>query len=144
MYLFPLYELTASYSPGRGLTGNIKNPALNAEGKDDGNHVRVFNAANLATDASTALDRAGFILIGLLSGGDYEEVGLSVDLTLVFVVIASDWCLEGCAWLKTERLRHHDCSRAGALWLRRRARACFKSPKRPLNKPRSVAGYAAH
>jgi len=67
-------------SPGRGLTGNIKNPALNAKGKDDGNHVRIFKAADIATDEATGLDRAGFILIGLLSGGDYEEVCLLMYL----------------------------------------------------------------
>ena len=63
-------------SPGRGLTGNIGNPALNLEGKDDGNHVRIFKASTIASDSKAGLNRAGFILIGLLSGGDYEEVWL--------------------------------------------------------------------
>ena len=61
-------------SPGRGLTGNISNPALNSEGKDDTNHVRIFDASVLEADKEIGLTRAGFILIGLLSGGDYEEV----------------------------------------------------------------------
>ena len=80
-------------SPGRGLTGNLKNPALNAEGKDDGNHVRIFTAAKIASDETAALNRAGFILIGLLSGGDYEEVGLQIGLCpdVVLVLITYDW-----------------------------------------------------
>lgn len=61
-------------SPGRGLTGNLRNPALNAKGKDDGNHVQIYKAANIASDETVALTRAGFILIGLLTGGDYGEV----------------------------------------------------------------------
>ncbi|KAF9512454.1 hypothetical protein BS47DRAFT_1363132 [Hydnum rufescens UP504] len=63
-------------NPGRGLTGNISNPALNSEGKDDTNHVRMFDASVLEADKEIGLTRAGFILIGLLSGGDYEEKDL--------------------------------------------------------------------
>lgn len=64
------------HSPGQGLTGNLKNPALNAEGRDDQNHVCVFQATSISADKTARLNRNGFIFIGLLSGGDYEEVGL--------------------------------------------------------------------
>ncbi|KAF8317915.1 hypothetical protein DL93DRAFT_2076435 [Clavulina sp. PMI_390] len=67
---------TVIRNPGRGLTGNLSNPALNQEGKDDGNHVRIFKASTLLSDPKVELNRAGFILIGLLSGGDYEEKDL--------------------------------------------------------------------
>ncbi|KAF8331862.1 uncharacterized protein EI90DRAFT_893605 [Cantharellus anzutake] len=60
-------------NPGRGLTGNLSNPALNSQGKDDGHHVRIFNADVLANDPNLRLTRAGFVLIGLMSGGDYEQ-----------------------------------------------------------------------
>ena len=103
-------------SPGRGLTGNIKNPALNAKGKDDGNHVRIFKAADIATDEATCLDRAGFILIGLLSGGDYEEVRL-----LMYLVHLHRSCLTGClergTGLQTGWLRHRHCTRPSTLQL---------------------------
>jgi Holliday junction resolvase YEN1 len=70
-------------SPGRGLTGNLRNPALNSEGKDDGNHVRMFDAEKIENDENAGLTCAGFILIGLLSGGDYEEVRILLCLWIL-------------------------------------------------------------
>lgn len=60
------------HSLGRGLAGNLMNLALNTEGKDDGIHVHMFKAANIAEDEAVALNRAGFVLVGLLCGGNYE------------------------------------------------------------------------
>jgi Holliday junction resolvase YEN1 len=48
-------------SPSNSLPGNRTNPALNSAGKDDKNHSWVYELLTL---------------IGLLSGGDYEEGGL--------------------------------------------------------------------
>ncbi|KAF8333118.1 PIN domain-like protein [Cantharellus anzutake] len=40
--------------------GEALNPALNSQGKDDGYHVRIFNADVLASDPDLRLTRAGF------------------------------------------------------------------------------------
>lgn len=52
------------------LTGNASNPILNAEGRDDKNHVRRFSSSALP------FTRADLILIALLRGGDYSTEGL--------------------------------------------------------------------
>lgn len=46
----------------------------NAAGKDDGNHVYIYRAADIEGDDDIALSLGGFILIGLLAGGDYHQV----------------------------------------------------------------------
>lgn len=49
---------------------------LNSEGRDDKNHTRVYRLADITANPSIALTRGGFILIGLLSGGDYHTGGV--------------------------------------------------------------------
>jgi holliday junction resolvase YEN1 len=45
----------------------------NSAGKDDGNHVYIYRAADIEKDDDIALSWGGFILIGLLAGGDYHQ-----------------------------------------------------------------------
>ncbi|EIW76723.1 hypothetical protein CONPUDRAFT_146515 [Coniophora puteana RWD-64-598 SS2] len=59
------------------LSGNRVAPAKNAQGKDDGKHALTFSAADLRTHPDIRLTRGGLILIGLLSGGDYNTDGLA-------------------------------------------------------------------
>ncbi|KAF9477457.1 hypothetical protein BDN70DRAFT_881151 [Pholiota conissans] len=58
------------------LSGNRANPALNSAGKDDKNHTRVFRLEDITNHPDIRLTRGGMILIGLMSGGDYEQGGL--------------------------------------------------------------------
>lgn len=44
----------------------------NADGRVDGNHSIVYTLANILAHPSVQLTRGGLILIGLLSGGDYQ------------------------------------------------------------------------
>lgn len=46
---------------------------MNSEGKDDKNHTRVYHFQEIHDHPDIQLTRGGFILIGLLSGGDYEH-----------------------------------------------------------------------
>lgn len=39
-------------------------------------HVKVYRAADIEKDPACRLTRGGMILIGLLSGGDYDQVGV--------------------------------------------------------------------
>lgn len=48
------------------------NPILNSEGKDDKNHTRVFRLQDIHEHSDIQLTRGGLVLIGLMSGGDYE------------------------------------------------------------------------
>jgi len=48
------------------------NPVLNSEGKDDKNHTRVFRSQDIHKHSDIQLTRGGLILVGLMSGGDYE------------------------------------------------------------------------
>jgi len=48
------------------------NPVLNSEGKDDKNHTRVFRSQDIHEHSDIQLTRGGLILVGLMSGGDYE------------------------------------------------------------------------
>lgn len=57
---------TVIRNPSNNLSGNKSNKALNSEGRDDGNHVRVFKSVDLD------LSQEDMILIGLCSGGDYH------------------------------------------------------------------------
>ena len=43
----------------------------------DGNHSTVYTSADILAHPSVQLTRGGLILIGLLSGGDYHQAGLS-------------------------------------------------------------------
>ncbi|KAG8744779.1 hypothetical protein FRC10_009427 [Ceratobasidium sp. 414] len=59
--------------PSGTLSGNRSNPVLNKHGKDDGMHVMVYRAVDIEKDSACRLTRGGMILIGLLSGGDYDS-----------------------------------------------------------------------
>ncbi|KAF9561585.1 hypothetical protein CPC08DRAFT_707255, partial [Agrocybe pediades] len=59
------------------LSGNRANPVLNSAGKDDKNHTRVFRLEDITKNPQVRLTRGGMILIGLMSGGDYQQGGLS-------------------------------------------------------------------
>ena len=59
------------------LSGNSKHTTKNADGRVDGNHSTVYTSANILAHPSVQLTRGGLILIGLLSGGDYHQAGLS-------------------------------------------------------------------
>jgi len=58
------------------LSGNRANPVLNAAGKDDKNHTRIFRLEDISTHPVIRLTRGGMILIGLMSGGDYQQSGI--------------------------------------------------------------------
>ncbi|CAE6442612.1 unnamed protein product [Rhizoctonia solani] len=60
-------------NPSGTLTGNRGYPALNHDGKDDGVHVMVYRMDDIERDPACKLTRGGMILIGLLSGGDYDQ-----------------------------------------------------------------------
>ncbi|CAE6456961.1 unnamed protein product [Rhizoctonia solani] len=60
-------------NPSGTLTGNRGYPALNRDGKDDGVHVMVYRMEDIEKDPACKLTRGGMILIGLLSGGDYDQ-----------------------------------------------------------------------
>jgi len=57
---------TVIRNPSNNLSGNKSNKALNASGKDDGQHVRIFRSKDLN------LSKEDMVLIGLCSGGDYN------------------------------------------------------------------------
>jgi Holliday junction resolvase YEN1 len=46
----------------------------NADGKVDDKHVRLFSAEAIKDHPNVQLTQGGFILIGLMSGGDYDTV----------------------------------------------------------------------
>lgn len=64
-----------SLSPSNNLSGNKSNPVVNSAGKEDKFHTRVFKIEDI--NEQVGLTRGGMILIGLLSGGDYEQGGLA-------------------------------------------------------------------
>ncbi|KAJ3565362.1 hypothetical protein NP233_g7681 [Leucocoprinus birnbaumii] len=64
--------MTVIRNQSNNLSGNKSNPVLNSEGKDDKNHTRVFRFQDIHDHSDIQLTRGGFILIGLMSGGDYE------------------------------------------------------------------------
>jgi Holliday junction resolvase YEN1 len=68
--------VTPYYSSSNTLSGNRANPALNSAGKDDKNHTRVFRLEDITNHPDVKLTRGGLILIGLMSGGDYQQGGL--------------------------------------------------------------------
>ncbi|KAJ2929825.1 hypothetical protein H1R20_g7278, partial [Candolleomyces eurysporus] len=65
---------TVIRNPSNSLSGNRSNPVLNSAGKDDKNHSWVYKSEDI--ESQLGLSRGGLILIGLLSGGDYEQGGL--------------------------------------------------------------------
>ncbi|KDQ17005.1 hypothetical protein BOTBODRAFT_172612 [Botryobasidium botryosum FD-172 SS1] len=64
-------------NPSNTLSGNRGRPVMNADGRDDGNHVVIYRASEIEEDEDVALTQGGFILIGLLAGGDYHQAGLA-------------------------------------------------------------------
>ncbi|KAG5651830.1 hypothetical protein H0H81_007262 [Sphagnurus paluster] len=68
---------TVIRNPSHNLSGNRANPAVNAAGKDDKNHTKVYRLADITAHPDIRLTRGGMILIGLMSGGDYHQGGLS-------------------------------------------------------------------
>ena len=63
-------------SSSNTLSGNRANPVLNSAGKDDKNHTRLFRLEDISTHPDIRLTRGGMILIGLMSGGDYQQGGI--------------------------------------------------------------------
>ncbi|KAI0065376.1 PIN domain-like protein [Artomyces pyxidatus] len=63
-------------NPNSTLSGNRGHIHKNADGRDDGNHSIIYKSQDLLSHPSILLSRGGLILIGLLSGGDYDEAGL--------------------------------------------------------------------
>ncbi|KAG8829240.1 hypothetical protein FRC17_006912 [Serendipita sp. 399] len=64
-------------NPSATLSGNRAHAIRNADGRDDGKHVVLFSAEKIREHLEVGLTHGGFILIGLLSGGDYDMRGLS-------------------------------------------------------------------
>ncbi|KAG6859763.1 hypothetical protein C0995_004398, partial [Termitomyces sp. Mi166 len=65
-----------NFFPSNNLSGNRSNPVLNAAGKDDKNHTKVYRMSEITAHPDIRLTRGGMILIGLMSGGDYHQGGL--------------------------------------------------------------------
>ncbi|KAF7310373.1 hypothetical protein HMN09_00579300 [Mycena chlorophos] len=68
---------TVIRNPSNKLSGNRSNPVLNADGRDDNNHSRVFRMSDIETHPEVSLTRGDMILIGLCSGGDYDTSGMT-------------------------------------------------------------------
>ena len=62
------------FSPSATLSGNKAHAMKNADGKVDDKHVRLFSAEAIEDHPNIQLTQGGFILIGLMSGGDYDTV----------------------------------------------------------------------
>jgi len=56
------------------LSGNRNHGARNADGKDDGQHVYMYHLNDIESNPTVNLSPGGLILIGLLRGGDYDQV----------------------------------------------------------------------
>ncbi|KAG1875769.1 hypothetical protein F4604DRAFT_1761955 [Suillus subluteus] len=63
-------------NPSNTLSGNRAHPVKNSDGRDDGNHVVTYRAADILSHDDICLSQGGCILIGLLSGGDYHQAGV--------------------------------------------------------------------
>ncbi|KAG6845496.1 hypothetical protein H0H87_008393 [Tephrocybe sp. NHM501043] len=68
---------TVIRNASNNLSGNRSNPILNAAGKDDKNHTKVYRMLDITAHQDVRLTRGGLILIGLMSGGDYHQEGLN-------------------------------------------------------------------
>ncbi|KDQ54498.1 hypothetical protein JAAARDRAFT_196419 [Jaapia argillacea MUCL 33604] len=69
--------LTVVRNPSNTLSGNRAHPVKNSAGKDDGNHVVIYKSKDILEHPKIKLTHGGAILIGLLSGGDYHQAGLT-------------------------------------------------------------------
>ncbi|KAF5375356.1 hypothetical protein D9615_008022 [Tricholomella constricta] len=68
---------TVIRNPSNNLSGNRANPVVNAAGKDDKNHTKVYRISDITAHPDIRLTRGGLVLIGLMSGGDYQQGGLN-------------------------------------------------------------------
>jgi hypothetical protein len=59
-------------SPSANLSGNRSHPTKNSAGVDDKMHVMIYRADRIREELG--LTRDGCILVGLMSGGDYNPV----------------------------------------------------------------------
>ncbi|KAG1744694.1 uncharacterized protein EDB91DRAFT_199810 [Suillus paluster] len=95
-------------NPSNTLSGNRAHPVKNADGRDDGNHVVTYRAADLVSHGDVCLSRGGCILIGLLSGGDYHQAGVQGCGKLIAAALArcgfGDRLLEAAGSLSREEL----------------------------------------
>jgi len=80
----------------------------NADGRDDGNHVVTYRAADLISNEDVRLSQGGCILIGLLSGGDYHQAGVQGCGRLISAALArcgfGDQLLEAARSLDRDEL----------------------------------------
>ncbi|KAG2143416.1 uncharacterized protein EDB93DRAFT_586831 [Suillus bovinus] len=95
-------------NPSNTLSGNRAHPVKNADGRDDGNHVVTYRAADILSHDDICLSRGGCILIGLLSGGDYHQAGVQGCGKLIAAALArcgfGDRLLEAANSLSREEL----------------------------------------
>ncbi|KIY49867.1 PIN domain-like protein, partial [Fistulina hepatica ATCC 64428] len=68
--------LTVIRNQSNTLSGNRSNPVLNAEGKDDKQHTKIYRLQDIQSHEDIGLTRGGMILIGLMRGGDYHQEGV--------------------------------------------------------------------
>ncbi|KAH9922332.1 uncharacterized protein BXZ73DRAFT_79728 [Epithele typhae] len=59
-------------NPSTTLTGNKSHSLKNADGREDGNHVMTYHAADLLAHRDIGLTQGGLVLFGVLRGGDYS------------------------------------------------------------------------
>ncbi|KAG2344309.1 hypothetical protein BDR05DRAFT_910413 [Suillus weaverae] len=95
-------------NPSNTLSGNRAHPVKNADGRDDGNHVVTYRAADILSHDDICLSQGGCILIGLLSGGDYHQAGVQGCGKLIAAALArcgfGDRLLEAASSLSREEL----------------------------------------
>ncbi|KAG2107686.1 uncharacterized protein F5147DRAFT_696689 [Suillus discolor] len=95
-------------NPSNTLSGNRAHPVKNADGRDDGNHVVTYRAADILSHDDICLSQGGCILIGLLSGGDYHQAGVQGCGKLIAAALArcgfGDQLLEAANSLTREEL----------------------------------------
>ena len=76
------------------LSGNRNHGARNADGKDDGQHVYMYHLTDIQSNPAVNLSSGGLILIGLLRGGDYDQVlayFLSCRFSLMCILARHRW-----------------------------------------------------
>ncbi|KAG1736213.1 hypothetical protein EDB19DRAFT_1722291 [Suillus lakei] len=95
-------------NPSNTLSGNRAHPVKNSDGRDDGNHVVTYRAADILSHDDIRLSQGGCILIGLLSGGDYHQAGVQGCGKLIAAGLArcgfGDQLLEAAGSLSREEL----------------------------------------
>ncbi|KAG1791011.1 PIN domain-like protein [Suillus subaureus] len=95
-------------NPSNTLSGNRAHPVKNSDGRDDGNHVVTYRAADILSHDDICLSQGGCILIGLLSGGDYHQAGVQGCGKLIAAALArcgfGDRLLKAASSLSREEL----------------------------------------